>query len=313
MDHTMIADFAKDQTVDDYYVCVKKIKKLTKNGDEYIFVILSDRSGRIEGRMWKESIERFGDSFEASQVVRIKGKVSDYDGKMQLILERAGIGDATKFDKSWFLPQSPFDLDQAQKEIQMIMGEVEGAQLKELVKAFFDDEQLAENFKVAPGAVSIHHAYIGGLMVHTLGVLKLCKAFCGLYPSLSKDVLLCAALFHDTGKMFENTWDLMFQRTLEGELVGHLIISRDILKSCIAKVSVEPNIALALEHAVLSHHGQYEYGSPKLPMTREACVLHLSDLADSRIEEFESLLKNIPPGESTEPVKFLEHRRLFNI
>ena len=185
--------------------------------------------------------------------------------------------------------------------------------MKNLTKAFFDDEDIFFAYKTAPGAVSLHHAYVGGLAVHTLGVMKLSYEFANLYNTINRDLLLVAALFHDIGKTIENSWDLTFRRTNEGELVGHLIYSRDILKSLLSNVELDYNLALNLEHCILSHHGQYDFGSPKLPMTREAFALHIADLSDSRFEEFDKLLEPILPGQSTEPVRFLENRRLFKL
>lgn len=313
MNHVMISDFAKDQEIDDYYVCVKKVLKQTKNGDGYISVTLSDRTGRIEGKMWKEAVAKCGDDFEQDKVVRIKGKISEYDNKMQIVIERAGNGDPSKYDLGWFLPQSPYPIADVLAEMDAILDEIQDAKLRDVVTVFKSNEKMYEEFKIAPGAVALHHAYIGGLAVHTLGVIKFAKSICALYPTLKKDVLLTASLFHDIGKMVENTWDLTFKRTSEGELIGHIIISRDILRECMAKVGLDAHTALNLEHCILSHHGHHEYGSPKLPSTREAYALHIADLADSRFEEYDRLIANLAPGESTEPIRFLDNVRLFNI
>ncbi|HNY61718.1 MAG TPA: OB-fold nucleic acid binding domain-containing protein [Caldisericia bacterium] len=312
MNHTFISDFQKGQEIDDYYAVAKKTKRSTKNGSYFISLTLSDRTGRVDAVVWNATLTKFGEDYNENQVVRVCGRVDEYDGKVQIVVEKIGIGDATRYEASWFLPQSPVPVDDVMKQILSLVASVKDEKLKLLAESFLGSEDYSPNFRVAPGAVYLHHAYLGGLAVHTLGVMKICDFLCQLYP-LNRDLLIVASLFHDVGKMVENTWELIFKRTIEGELVGHLIISRDILREFTKSVGIATEVALHLEHCILSHHGQYLYGSPKLPMTREAFALHVADLADSRFEEFERELKNIAQGESTDPIRYLDNIRLFNL
>ncbi len=312
MNHIFISDFQKGQEIDDYYAVAKKLKKSTKAGSFFISLILSDRTGRVDAIVWNTTLAKFGEDYNENQVVRVCGRVDEYDGKIQIVVEKIGIGDPTKYESSWFLPQSPIPVEDIMRQINAMVASVGDEKLKQMAVSFLGDENLSQSFRVAPGAVYLHHAYLGGLAAHTLAVMKFCDSLCQLYP-LNRDLLIVAALFHDVGKMVENTWELIFKRTIEGELVGHLIISRDILREFTKSTGIAPEVALHLEHCILSHHGQYLYGSPKLPMTREAFALHVADLADSRFEEFERELKNIAQGESTEPIRYLDNIKLFNL
>ncbi len=311
--HVFIKEFTPGQQFQDYYVCLKKTERQTKEGKPYIQFTVSDKTGTVDGKMWENSIKEFGADFAEKSVVVIRGRIDLYEGRLQMIAERIGKADPKNFDQSWFLPQSPVEITDILSELNELLTSIKDHGLKRVVGAFFDDPEIADSFKTAPGATNLHHAYIGGLAHHTLCVMKFCDHLAQLYPAIDRDVVLTAALFHDIGKTRENSWDLNFERTDEGELIGHIIISRDIFQKCAHIAELDPRLTIHIEHCILSHHGAYEYGSPKLPMTIEAFALHLADLGDSRMDEYFRMLEKVPEGGSTDRIKFLDNRKLFRL
>ncbi len=313
MNHVYIDELKSGMDIDGYYVLVRKEEKLTKHGDPFLKMVLSDSSGKCDAMMWKEGVEKWGTDFESNTVVRVRGRTEEYIEKVQISVNRIGVADENNYDKEWFLPVAPVEIIEILSEIKNITDDIQDESLKELVSHFMSDKELYNDFTTAPGAVSLHHAYLGGLAHHTLGVMKVCLDFASRYPDLNKDLLIVAALFHDIGKTKENNWSISFGRTAEGDLLGHIIQGVQILKSMLEDVKLEKEIRLNLEHCMVSHHGYYEYGSPKLPMTREALALHLADYADSHFDEYNRILEKIEVGEGTSPIRFLDGRRLYNL
>ena len=312
--HTFIKDFQHGQQIpQDYFVCLKKTDRQTKDGKPYIQFTVSDKSGQLDGKMWENSIKEFGADFTEKSIVVVKGRIELYEGRLQMIADRIAKADPKNYDSSWFLPQSPVEIVDILSEITGLLSSVKDSGLIKLIGAFFDDPDIIDNFKTAPGATNLHHAYIGGLAHHTLCVMKFCDHLTQLYPAIDRDVLLVAGLFHDIGKTKENNWELYFERTDAGELIGHIIISRDIFLRCAKLVNLDPRLTTHIEHCILSHHGSYEYGSPKLPMTVEAFALHLADLGDSRMDEYFRMLEKVPEGGSTDRIKFLDNRKLYRL
>lgn len=312
--HVYIKDFQHGlQISQDYFVCLKKTDRLTKDGKPYVQFTVSDKSGQIDGKMWENSLKEFGADFTEKSVVVFRGRVDLYEGRLQMIADRIGKADPRNYDSSWFLPQSPIEIAEILAETTSLLSSIKDHGLKRLVGVFFDDPDIIDNFKNAPGATNLHHAYIGGLAHHTLCVMKFCDHLVQLYGNIDRDVLLVSALFHDIGKIKENSWDMCFERTDAGELIGHIIISRDIFLQCAKVAELDPRLVMHIEHNILSHHGVHEYGSPKLPMTVEAFALHLADLGDSRIDEYFRMLEKVPEGGSTDRIKFLDNRKLFRL
>ncbi len=311
--HNFIGEMKSGMEVDGYYVLVRKAEKLTKHGDPFLSMVLSDSTGRADAVMWKEGVTKWGTDFERNQVVRIKGKTEEYNDKVQIVAERVGVADPNNYDSKWFLPISPVSVENIITQIKENLEIIKDEKLKELVNLFLSDEELFSKFETAPGAVNLHHAYLGGLAHHTLGVMNLCLDMASRYPNISRDLLIVAALFHDIGKIQENTWDVSFARTADGDLLGHIIQGIQIVRPMIEKVSLDKETRLNLEHCLIAHHGFYEYGSPKLPMTREALALHLADYADSHFDEFDRILEEVAHGEGTGPIRFLDNRKLYNL
>lgn len=312
-DHVFISGMKSGMEIDDYYVLVRKAEKLTRNGDPYLTMIISDSTGRLDGVMWKEGVSKWGTDFNKGQVVRIRGKTEEYNERIQIIAERVGIADENNYDKKWFLPVAPVSIDSVITQLKENIALVKDKELKQLVDIFISNEELFEEFSTAPGAINLHHAYIGGLAHHTLGVMNLCIDMSNRYSSLNRDLLLVSALFHDIGKIRENNWDIGFTRTASGDLLGHIIQGLQIIRPMLDQVNLDEKTKLNLEHCLISHHGYYEYGSPKLPMTREALALHLADYADSHFDEYERMLEGIDEGEGTNSIRFLDGRKLYNL
>jgi 3'-5' exoribonuclease len=312
-EHLFISDMKSGMDIDDYYVLVRKAEKLTRNNDPYLTMILTDSSGRLDGVMWKESVAKWGTDFKKGQVVRVRGKIEEFNDKIQVNAERVGIADENNYDKKWFLPVAPVSVESIITQLKDNLALVKDENLKQLINMFMSNEDMFEQFTTAPGAVNLHHAYIGGLAHHTLGVMNLCIDMSNRYSALNRDLLIVSALFHDIGKISENSWDVGFTRTASGDLLGHIVQGLQIIKPMLDRVYFDEKTRLNLEHCIISHHGYFEYGSPKLPMTREALALHLADYADSHLDEYERMLEGIDEGESTNSIRFLDGRKLYNL
>jgi 3'-5' exoribonuclease len=300
------------------YFCLSQLQVREKKtgGGQYLALSLSDKTGVLEARMWEEFAETISSCSEGCYV-KVQGQISKYQGKWQITLVKLRNAAENEVEAADFQPVSQFPMEQMDAELRDIVSAFRDPDLKRLVFAFLDDPEIGPAFRVAPAAKMLHHAWISGLLEHVLTLVKLCLATVPFYPEVNSDLLVTGVLLHDIGKIRELTWKTNFSYTLEGQLIGHISIAQGMLREKLSELAPFPErLRILLEHMLLSHHGRYEFGSPKLPMTPEAVLLSaLDDLeakfAAMRREFAASESAGKRPGEPTEWVRSMD-RPLFD-
>jgi 3'-5' exoribonuclease len=266
-----------------FVVAVKQVKP-KKTGEPYLALTLADRSGQIEAKMW-DNVADCIDGFEQDHFVKVKGLINKYNQRFQLTIHKLRRLDESEIDFSDYLPKTTKDIDELWRTLSDFVHGFTDPHLKELVRAFMDDPEIAAAYRCAPAAKTLHHAYIGGLLDHVVSVFRSCDLICRNYPQVNRDLLMTGAFLHDIGKIHELTYNRSFSYTTRGQLLGHMIIELEMLQ---AKLQVVPGfpdeLKTLVEHLIISHHGEYEFGSPKLPMFPEALMLHYLDDLDSKME-----------------------------
>jgi 3'-5' exoribonuclease len=278
------ADDARQREFQSAFLVVSKQLKPKRNGGDYLALVLGDRTGQIEAKMW-DNIGQFVNAFDADDVVGVKGYVNRYNGRPQLIVQTIGRLDPSGVDFSDFLPTTTKDIDALWAELERFAADVSDCHLQGLVQAFLQDPAFARAFRQAPAAKTLHHACIGGLLEHVVSLLRLCDLACRNYSQVNRDLVLAGAFLHDIGKIHELCYGRSFGYTSRGQLLGHMIIELEMVQQKIAGLPAFPEaLKVLVEHLIISHHGEYEYGSPKLPMFPEALMLHYLDDLDSKME-----------------------------
>ncbi|MBI4322514.1 MAG: HD domain-containing protein [Chloroflexi bacterium] len=256
----------------------------------FLVLKLADRSGEIEAKLWENGDDWYW-RLREEDVVKVQGRSQVYNGSLELILERLRLAREEEYDLEDFLPSTERDVAEMVRQLQSVMEGIANPFLADLLRRLFDEETL-ERFARAPAAKVVHHAYLGGLIEHTLEVIKLCETALEIYPSLDRELLLTAAILHDVGKVREYVYRRCIDFSDEGRLLGHIALGEEVVVSTASQVPGFPGeVLVKLRHMVLSHHGQYEWQSPKRPKTIEACVLHLADYFSGQVAIFASLIK----------------------
>ena len=289
MAHKFINQIGPGETVDDIYLVRDPILRSTTRGDLYIAMFLSDRSGQLNGRMW-QATEKVYQALPKPGFVRIQGRSELYQNNLQIIISNVSVVDASKVRIDDFLARTDKDTTQMFEEVQKIVGRIKNPHLKTLVEEFLADAELMEEFRNAPGGVKLHHNYIGGLLEHTHNMLRVAVAILPLYSNVQVDLVLAGILLHDIGKTEELAYDMAFSYTDSGQLLGHITKSilmvnqkADALRA--KGTPIEQTVLDALGHIILSHHGEYQFGSPKLPATAEAFMVYYIDDLDAKINQ----------------------------
>ena len=284
-----IAELQPGEHVNDQiYLVQDKDLRTTSNGSSYIHAILADGSGRLVARMWDATKALF-DGMPTGGFMRFRGRVETYKDKPQFIIDGMRTAEPGSFDPTDFLPHTPYDVETMWTRVKEILRSIKNADLLALVARFVNDREFVAAFKQAPAAAALHHAYLGGLLEHTLNLMELAVLIVPRYQELSLDLMLAAIFLHDAGKTRELTYGSSFGYSDEGQLVGHLVMCVTWLDQRAREVAQETgkpfpaDVLNVLKHLVLSHHGQYEYGSPKLPALPEAFVLHYLDNLDAKL------------------------------
>jgi len=257
---------------------------------EFLTLILADRTGEILARVWEDA-PAIAETFEEGQVVKVMGRVEEYLDRWQGIVEKIRPAREEEIDLADFLPATERDVDEMLKEIQQTVEEVKEPHLRALLHRFFDDPDFVARFSRAPAARRVHHAYLGGLLEHTLEVVHLCRAVMELYPSIHRDLLLTGALLHDVGKTREFRYETDIAYSDEGRLLGHVVLSLEMVDAALAEMEDFPEeLALRLRHMIVSHHGRYEWGSPRRPKTLEAAALHYVENLSAQVNRFHRII-----------------------
>ena len=294
-----IADIREQQSVDAIFLVASKNQGVTKGGSSYLTLKLVDRSGEIEARVWDRA-DDLARGFDKNDVVRVRGQAILYQGKIQIRIQDIIRVEAAKIVAEDLLPKSAHDPDVMLAELQMILRGIKNRHLLALAEACFADEELMNRLKRAPGAKSIHHPYLSGLLEHTLSLLKLMLKVVENYRGIDVDLLLIGGFLHDIGKVYELTFERALDYSDAGQLIGHLVMEVELVGKKIETIPDFPaELALLVKHMLVSHHGAYEFGSPKLPQTLEAVILHSLDDLDGKIQAIQSLPEKEPGSKWT--------------
>ena len=287
-----IETLREGEKLGDIYLCKSRQSALTKSGKSYENVILQDKTGTLDAKIWDPGSPGIGD-FDALDYVYVVGDVTSFQGSLQLSIKRATRAEEGEYDPADYLPMSRKDIDEMYEELLKYMRKVKNPYLLKLAESFFvENEAFIRLFKKHSAAKSVHHGFVGGLLEHTLSVVKMCDYFSKQYPALNRDLLLTAAMFHDIGKTKELSAFPENDYTDEGQLLGHIIIGVQMLEERIAAMPGFPKkLEHELIHCILAHHGELEYGSPKKPALIEALALNLADNADAKLETMTEILK----------------------
>jgi len=274
----------ENDTITSSFVVAAKQVKSKKNGEPYLALTLADRSGSLEAKMW-DGVTEAMDRFDAQDVVKVKGLISKYNGRMQLTVHQIRKLEEAELDYADYLPKTSKDVEQLWNTLKGFIASFQNPHLKALVTAFMDDPEIERGYKNAPAAKTLHHAFIGGLLDHVISLFTLCDSVAKNYPQIDRDLLLTGAFLHDIGKLYELNYARAFGYTTDGQLRGHMIIELEMLHKKLGGLKdFPPRLQTLIEHLIISHHGQYEFGSPKLPMFPEALMLHYLDDLDSKME-----------------------------
>jgi len=300
MAHTFINQIEPGQQINDVYLVKDPILRSTSRGDLYIAMFLCDKTGQLNGRMW-QATEAVYKALPKPGFIYIKGRSELYQNNLQIVVNDVTVIDPGKVNIDDFLAHTEKDVDQMFAEICEIVARIENPQLKALAEEFLADEEIMAKFRKAPGGVKLHHNCIGGLLEHTHNMLRVALVVLPLYPKVQADLVLAGVFLHDIGKTDELEYDMAFSYTDTGQLIGHVVKSylmihqkADALR--VRGIQIDDEVLDSLGHIVLSHHGQFEFGSPKLPATAEAFMVCFLDDLDAKVDQVTSAIDE-EPGE----------------
>ncbi|MGA2071183.1 MAG: HD domain-containing protein [Sedimentisphaerales bacterium] len=301
MAHRYVNEISPGEVIDDIYLVKEPILRSTSRGDLYIAMFLCDKTGQLNGRVWQASEAMYGE-LPKPGFVRIKGRSEVYQSSLQVVVNNISVVDSSKVNIEDYLAHTDKDVDKMLAEAKRLVGGVKNKQLKAIVDVFLADEKLMKSFCRCPGGMSMHHDCIGGLLEHTWNMLRAASALLPLYPDVQADLVLAGIFIHDMGKTEELTYDTAFSYTDSGQLIGHitksvLMLHKKVQELSAKGVQIDGAILDALGHIILSHHGAYEFGSPKLPATAEAFMVCYIDDLDAKMNQVARLIEG-EPGDS---------------
>lgn len=286
-----IESFREGMHISGVYLCKTKQIALTKSGKEYGNLVLRDKTGTIDAKIWDLGSPGIGD-FDTLDYIWIEADVTVFMGANQLNVKRVRKADEGEYAPADYLPMSSKDIPSMYRELMNVIASLKNPYLKTLVESYFADPTFAKAFQFHSAAKSVHHGFVGGLLEHTLSVVKMCEYFAGAYPMLNRDLLLTAAMFHDIGKTKELSVFPENDYTDDGQLLGHIVIGTEMVSDKIRTIPDFPvKLAAELKHCILAHHGELEYGSPKKPALLEAMALNFADNADAKLETMMELFQ----------------------
>lgn len=301
-----IKELHEGDVVTETYLCKKKETFKTKAGKSYYSLILQDKTGTLDAKVWE--LSNGIDHFESMDYIHIEGQVTSFQNALQLNIKRVRKSQEGEYNEADFFPVSGKNVEEMYQELLKYINNIKEPHLHQLVSSFFvEDKEFITRFKKHSAAKSVHHGFIGGLLEHTLGVVKFCNYMADNYPVINRDLLISAALFHDIGKMDELSTFPENDYTDEGQLLGHIFIGAEKVGLKIREIPGFPmKLANELRHCILAHHGELEYGSPKKPALIEAMALNIADNADAKIQSMMELFQS-----SDEKAEWLGYNRLF--
>ena len=280
------------ERINDVYLCKYKQSAVTKNGKPYENVILQDKTGTIDAKIWEPNSMGI-DDFDMMDYVAVVGDVSSFQGALQVSIKRVRKVREGEYDPANYLPVSEYDIEDMYKQLLTFVNGIKNPYLSKVAKHFFvDDVEFVKQFKFSSAAKSVHHGFVGGLLEHTLSVLKLCQFYVKQYPILNEDLLYTAALCHDIGKVYELSAFPLNDYTDDGQLLGHIVMGCEMVGEQIRAIDGFPKkLGNELKHCILAHHGELEFGSPKKPALVEAVALNFADNTDAKMETMKEIFK----------------------
>ncbi len=296
MKNTYVTDLSAEQSITSFFLVHAKEVRSTREGKPYLRLELGDRTGTIEARMWERFEEAAGE-IERDDVVKVQARVDVYRNRAQLSLDKVRRAKPEEIDLADFLPHTAADVEKLYEELGKHAASISNPWLRQLVASVIEDPEIAPRLKRAPAAKVMHHAYLGGLLEHVVSLCGLCRLAAAHYPELDGDLLLTGAMLHDIGKLEELCYERAISYTTEGQLLGHIVMELETINDKMEAIPGFPQEwKTVVQHLLISHHGQYEFGSPKLPMIREALVFHYLDDLDSKLAAVRAALAS-PGGE----------------
>ena len=283
MKTSFVTDLGTEQNITTFFLVHEKEIRNTREGKSYLRLELGDRSGTIEARMWDQFDAAVKD-INRDDFVKVQARVEIYRNRPQLSLQNLRLAKPEEIDLADFLAHTKEDVGKMYAQLLEYAGCIANPWLKKLTTGILNDPKIAARYKRAPAAKVMHHAYLGGLLEHVIGLCGLAKQIAAHYPELNVDLLLTAAILHDVGKLGELCYERAIGYTVEGQLLGHIVMEFETVSKAIDAIDgFPPNLKTVVQHLLISHHGQYEFGSPKLPMIREAMAFHYMDDLDSKL------------------------------
>ena len=313
-----LAGFNEGQTFDSFFLVLARQQRTTKTNKPYLNVVLGDKTGQLEGRVWELGDPRIAKDFDRGDTVKVRGAVSRFNEQLQLKVDQLRKAHPGEVEKSDLLPATTYDVAALWSQLEASVAGITNPDLKRLLTALLADPAVAQAYREAPAARQLHHAWLGGLLEHVVSLLTLADRVAAHYPLLDRDLLITGVILHDIGKIRELSWAMGFDYTAEGVLLGHIQMGVDLVEKAIASLPGFPDrLRTLVLHMILAHHGKLEFGSPKLPMIPEALVLNFVDDLDAKMMAAQqAFAKSARDGraadEFTDKVWALDNRQLLN-
>ncbi|HEV2326394.1 MAG TPA: HD domain-containing protein [Terracidiphilus sp.] len=315
---TDLPGFDENRIFDGYFLVLSKQQRMTKSNKPYLILMLSDKTGQMEARVWEPGDPRIAREFERGDVVKVRGCVTRFDDRCQIKVDHLRKAHEDEAALEDMLPATIFDVNELWGRLNATVERVTNPDLKRLLEALLTEPEIARAYREAPAARQLHHAWLGGLLEHVVSLLGLAEKVADHYSILDRDLLITGVILHDIGKIRELTWATGFDYSVEGVLLGHIQMGVDLVEKTIAGLPAFPErLRTLVLHLILSHHGKLEFGSPKLPMIPEALALNFVDDFDAKMQamasEFEkSAREGRGADELTGKVWALDNRQLLN-
>lgn len=302
-----VKDYKDGDRVFDIYLCKHKQSATTKNGKSYDNVILQDKTGTIDAKVWDPNNMGIED-YDVLDYIEVYGEVTSFMGALQVNVKRIRKCREGEYNPADYLPVSPYDIEEMYGQLMELIQSVKNQYLQKLLFSFFqEDEAFIKAFKQSSAAKTVHHGFVGGLLQHTLAVARLCEFYCTRYEKLNRDLLLTAAVCHDIGKVKELSLFPQNDYTDDGQFLGHIVMGTEMVGEKVRQIEGFPKILESeIKHCILAHHGEYEYGSPKKPAIMEAVALNFADNTDAKMQTFTELL------DQTKETGWLGFNRFFD-
>ena len=313
-----LASFDEGKLFDGFFLVLTRQQRVTKTGKPYLNLILGDKTGQLEGRIWDPGDPRIAKDFDKGDIVKARGSASRFDDRQQMKIDQLRLALDTEVEKSDMLPSTTQDVAGLWRQLLSFADSLANPDLKLLLTTVLADPTLAEAYREAPAAKQLHHAWLGGLLEHVVSLLTLADRVVPHYPLIDRDLVITGIILHDIGKVRELSWEVGFEYTVEGILLGHIQMGVALTEKIIATLpDFPPRLKTLVLHMILSHHGKLEFGSPKLPMIPEALMLNFLDDLDAKMQavagEFEKCAREgKSPNEMTNKVWALDQRQLLN-